>query len=95
MDYNNRIEQLQCLAEIHESRDYEVDMSGIYTDGDKFYFITASGCSCWSGEYEESVYDSFDALKKAIMTDDISDYAPSLNGVRYLITTAETQLPNP
>lgn len=95
MRYYDRIEELNCLAEIDESRDYEVDMAGIYTDGDKFYFITASGCSCWDGEYDETVYDSFEDLKKAIITDDVSDYNPSLNGVRYLITTAELALPNP
>ena len=95
MDYYDRIAELTCLADIDESRDYEVDMSGIYTDGTKFYFITASGCSCWSGEYDETVYNSFEELKNAIAMDDTSDYAPSLNGVRYLITTAESVLPNP
>lgn len=92
MDYYKRIEELTCLSELDESADYETDYSGIYTDGKKFYFIAASGCSCWDGDYTESVYNSFKALKKALISDDLSDYTPSLSGVRYLIETAESCL---
>ena len=96
MNYQNRIEELRCLSDIDESRDYEVDMSGIYTNGEKFYFIATSGCSCWDGDdYDETVYDSFEDLKKALITDDVSIYNPSLSGVKYLIETAEATFPNP
>lgn len=90
MNYNTRINELQCLADIDESMDYEVDYSGIYTDGAKFYFIATSGCSCWDGDdYDESVYNSFEDLKKELIADDVSRFNPSLSGARYLIETAE------
>lgn len=93
MDYYKRIEELTCLADIDESQDYETDYSGIYTNGEKFYFIATSGCSCWDGsDYHETEYASFEDLKKALMTDDVSIYNPSLNGVRHLVVTAELSL---
>ena len=94
MDYYEKINSLNCLAEIDNSDGYDIDVSGIYTDGVKFYFISASGCSCWEGEYDEEIFDSFNALKKSLIADDISDYAPSLKNVKYLITTAESLLTN-
>jgi hypothetical protein len=94
MDYNRRVGELTCLAFIDESEPYEVDMNGIYTDGDKFYIISASGCSCWDGEYEESAYDSFEELKDALNTDDVSSYNPSLKGIEILIKEAESNLSN-
>lgn len=91
--YSIRIGELNCLAEIDESRDYEVDMSGIYTNGEKFYFISTSGCSCWDGDvYSETAFDSFADLKRSLVTEDVSDYNPSLTGVRSLIEQAESAL---
>lgn len=31
---------------------YEVDESQLYFDGKKYYWLQASGCSCWDGDYD-------------------------------------------
>ena len=61
MDYDygfdERRAELRELAFIDESADYEVDQASICVDEKgTFYLLTASGCSCWSGEYEEEQY---------------------------------------
>lgn len=54
------------LAEDDRSESYDIDITAIYQAGDKFMLATASGCSCWSGEYDIEEFDSLDALALSI-----------------------------
>lgn len=79
MDYYNRIEKLVGLATYDEDRSYEIDQGGIYWDpvAGKYSWITASGCSCWDGQYDESQYDTLSNLLKVEMGED-RRYSPGL-----------------
>ena len=88
MEYYKRREELKELAFLDEADSYEVDESGIYTDGVKFYLLTASGCSCWDGDYDEAVFEDFDSLKTFLINEDLPRYNPSLRGGQELIAEA-------
>jgi len=91
-DFDNRRNELRELAFIDESADYEVDQTSICVDEDgTFILLTASGCSCWSGEYEEEQFDSFEALENALVGGDRT-YNPSLTGVQTLLAEARERL---
>ncbi len=92
MDYYERVDELECLAFLDESADYEVDMTGIYTDKVKFFVISASGCSCWDGDYHEEVYETFKDLKDSFKLDEVNPYQPSLSGVETLVKEAEMKI---
>lgn len=89
MDYYERLKSLKQLAFVDESYPYEVDEAGIYLNEQtgQFYLITASGCSCWDGEYDEEVFDSLDQLELSLINED-SRYRPSLGGSKLLIAEA-------
>jgi hypothetical protein len=81
------------LAEIDESEAYEVDITEIYRHGDKFILATASGCSCWSGEYDVEEFTSLDALADAIGIEGPDRrYQPSLKAAADLIAQARAAL---
>lgn len=82
MDYYDRIKQLTVLGEFNESEGYEVDMGAIAYDGEigKFVFITASGCSCWDGEYCEKRYDKLSLL---LVEEGRSDHPWNPSGVTF------------
>lgn len=91
-DFDGRRNELRELAFINESADYEVDQTSICVDEEgAFYLLTASGCSCWSGEYEEEQFDSFEALEYALLNGDRT-YNPSLSGVQTLLEEARNRL---
>jgi hypothetical protein len=95
MKYEERLEELQELAFLDSSADYEVDYCGIYSDGSLFYYITASGCSCWSGdegEWDEESFNDFESLRRFVLDEDMERYNPSLNGAKALIEEAERKL---
>lgn len=92
MDYYKRVEELKELAFLDSSADYEVDYVGIYTDGKLFYYISASGCSCWDGDYDEESFEDFESLRRFVLGEDLPRYNPSLNGARALIEEAERNL---
>lgn len=98
MDYYDRQKSLTILASIDESEPYEVDEAIIGLDQDgRFVLLTASGCSCWDGDYDEEVFDSLDALEKALIQGDEDGndkyhYNPSLNGARALVAEAREQI---
>lgn len=97
MNYYNRKEELTQLAFIDEADSWEVDETGIYTNGEKFYVLTASGCSCFSGdegEWDEKEFDSFEELRHFLLTEDLPRYNPSINGAKALIEEAEKLLQN-
>ena len=59
-DYSRRIKKLTELAFVDNSEGCEVDKFGIYLDEEdgKFCFISAEGCSCWEGDYDEEKFDT-------------------------------------
>ena len=83
----------KLIACIDESESYEVDISEIYlnTKTNKFILVTASGCSCWDGEYEEEEYSSLKKMAKYLLSRDDRGYAynPSVKGAEDLIKMAE------
>lgn len=95
MDYYDRQKELKELVSIDEADVYEVDGVGIYLDekSGKFVLLSASGCSCWDGEFDEAEFDSLDELASSLIDgdEDGSDryrYNPSLKGARQLIEKA-------
>ncbi len=89
-DFDSEFDGLQKLAFIDEAVGaYEVDQAGIYFDRTtgKFGLLTASGCSCWNGEWNAEWYDSLDELEEALMGKERT-YNPSLSGAKELISDA-------
>lgn len=68
MGWYTRVDELECLAFLDEAEPYTVDQCGVYLDtkSGKFYVLTASGCSCWSGEYDEEEYDTLSEVFAAL-----------------------------
>lgn len=80
------------LATCDESASYEIDENSLYYDPTtrKFLWRSASGCSCWDGEYGESWYDSLDDVEKELREGHAKDkyYHPSLSGTETLLREA-------
>lgn len=51
------------LTGVDESEAYEVDYTEIWTTNDGYALVTASGCSCWDGDYNMTTYSTLDALE--------------------------------
>lgn len=66
----------------------DVDITELFTDLEgKFHLLTASGCSCWAGEYEEREFlslDDFVAHMKSEETDRYI-YNPSPEAIKELL----------
>jgi hypothetical protein len=83
----------ELLAELDESADYEVDVTRIYRDGITFVLATASGCSCWDGDYSVESFNSLDALKESLgVNGKERDFNPSFKGVEALLKEAQETL---
>lgn len=86
----------RLLAEVDESRSYEVDVTEVYVRPDgKFILATATGCSCWSGEYDVEEFDTLDALAASILPEGPETerrYNPSFIGAKALMETARAAL---
>ena len=55
------------LAEDDRSESYDVDITAIWqTPEGKFVLGTASGCSCWDGDYDLEEFDTLDTLAASI-----------------------------
>lgn len=78
------------VAGVDESEAYEVDITEIWHDGAKWHLLTATGCSCWDGDYDDEEYDSLEALAAAIGVESDIDrrYNPSLEGARKIVDEA-------
>lgn len=99
MDFYDRQKQLIIIARVDESEPYEIDEAviGIDTNG-KFILLTASGCSCWDGDYDEAEYSSLDDIERDLIRGDENGndayrYNPSLAGARALIAEARRARP--
>lgn len=79
------------LASIDESEFYEVDMAEVYyvPTERKFILRTASGCSCWDGDYDETKFDTLPALREHLLGAGNERYTPSLSGAVTLMDEAE------
>lgn len=82
----------ELLAAINESESYEVDNTEIWRSGDKFILVTASGCSCWGGEYEEETFDSLDNLERSVLVREGYIHNPSVLGAKELVVRARARL---
>lgn len=93
LDYDRKRLDLIELATLDESMQYEVDITEIHYDPKtkEIVLITASGCSCWSGEYEEERFKSLLSLKRSLLKDD-RQYTPSYKGAEQLLKTAKLNL---
>ena len=98
MDYDDRTAQLTELAFLDESESYEVDYTFIGLDAaGKFVLLTASGCSCWDGDYDEATFDTLDALASSLIDGDEDGndkyrYNPSLVGAKQAVEDARKSL---
>ena len=75
------------IASVDESEPYEVDRTEIYFDNadGTFVYASASGCSCWEGEYDYTKYNSLWELEEALGTEeDERRWHPTLEGVKTL-----------
>lgn len=82
------------LAHVDESEAYEVDQTMIRQDGDEWILATASGCSCWDGEWAVERFDTLEALFGAIGRDSEVErmYNPTFAGVEALRAQVEAKL---
>lgn len=82
------------IASIDESEPYEVDQTAIFADGDEWILATASGCSCWDGDWEVERYDSLDSLFESIgpKSGVGRAYNPSFAGAEALRAQVEARL---
>lgn len=84
----------KLLAAIDESESYEVDITEIYLDPKtgKFFLATASGCSCWGGEYDVEEFISLDKLGDSIFKSENPErhYNPSFKAAEQLLAQART-----
>jgi len=79
----------KLVAAIDESYPYEVDVTEIYKDSQgKYQLVTASGCSCWSGEYNAEEYGSLEELFSAGSLVE-RKYNPSPKGLEELVKLAK------
>lgn len=69
-DYYERKQQLIELSSADDSDSYSIDENGIYYDPrtETFIWLSASGCSCWDGDYSETSYDSLDEALDSMLT---------------------------
>lgn len=92
MEWDDRKKEVEVLAEIDESAAYEVDMNAVVFDPKTkdYALLSASGCSCWDGDYDESShYATLDELENALVTGkEGTGYHPTLAGVEQLMREA-------
>lgn len=81
----------ELLGELDESADYEVDITAIYRHNGEFILATASGCSCWDGDYGIERFKTLDDLEKSLMNDD-REYNPSFKGVEKIVAEAREKI---
>lgn len=80
------------LVMIDESEPYEVDEAHVlYYPSKTFALKTASGCSCWDGEYDYENFDTLEQMEESLFTVD-RRYSPTLVGARQLIAEARKAL---
>ena len=84
---------LKVLAVLDESASYEVDITELHYDPKTKELVlwTASGCSCWDGDFDEERFKSLGAVKKSLLTEE-KDFNPSFKGAYHLIEEAREKV---
>lgn len=84
--YTDFPEDLETLiAKVDESESYEVDSTEIWKTKDGSYvLITASGCSCWDGDFDREDYKTLELLAVGLFSGERM-YTPSLHGALELL----------
>lgn len=80
------------LALLDESASYEVDMTEVHYDPEteELVLLTATGCSCWDGDYNEERFKNLESLKQSLLKED-RQYNPSFKGAEQLVKEAEVE----
>ena len=74
-----------------EEEAWTVDRASIYLMPDgRFALATASGCSCWDGDWYVQEYDTIDQVAESAYED--RRWAPSLVGMKRLVEEAYAKL---
>ncbi len=60
----------QMLADVDWSEPYEVDQSRIYATPGGYALATATGCSCWEGDWSVELFDGIADLFTSIREDE-------------------------
>lgn len=91
--WDDRVGELEQLAYVDEADSWEVDRTGIFRDPKtgKLALLTASGCSCWDGEFFEEQHATLAALAAALLTTDRT-HNPTLKGAEALVAEARAAL---
>ena len=87
MTWWDRVKKLEQLGFLDESEPYEVDQTGVFFDPktNKYVLLTASGCSCWDGDFEEEQFDTLNELEESLMDGRQRQYNPALENVKTLM----------
>jgi hypothetical protein len=100
MSYEERKAELIELAFYDDSESYSTDEGGIYLCPKtmKLIFLSASGCSCWDGDYEEDSFDSLLDVEIALLKggengEDLYKFHPSLARCKEMLEEAKKKLP--
>jgi hypothetical protein len=83
------------LAELDESQDYETDVTEILYDAGtrELILATASGCSCWDGEWFIERYPNLKSLEQRLLGNGQGyQYNPSLKGAEGILQEAKEAL---
>lgn len=73
------------LASIDESEPYEVDITEVWQTPTGYAIVTASGCSCWEGDYDVDERPTLDDVIAALTGEDQRRWNPSVRGAQELI----------
>lgn len=84
-------EGLELLATCDESEDYNIDETQILWDKKTREYVvrSASGCSCWEGEFDETRFRSMKKVAVHLLGPGQARYNPSLLGAKKLIEEAK------
>lgn len=78
--FNDKPEGWVLIAEQDDSEGYDVDRTAIFTTPEGFVLATASGCSCWGGEWWIENFDTLDDIEVDLIRNNDRRYKPSLVG---------------
>lgn len=79
------------LASSDLADSYEVDEFRIYQTLDEkvFIFASASGCSCWDGDWQVEFYFSLDDMPKHVLEREGYEFNPSIAGIEEMVRMAK------
>lgn len=94
--YSDEVDKYgELLAIVDDSEGCcEVDITELWKKDNIYFLLTASGCSCWAGEFESREFDSLDTLEADLRGDKADKYMynPSLVGLQKLLEQARASI---